>query len=146
MKRLFSMCSVMLLMFSIMIFPATAAEEPVNYFIYYEDGSYALVTLGGDNSMRSNTDKSKSYIYYNPLGQKCFAYTLYAVFTYDGKTSSATSCDFGAAIYRQGWDIDTHSEYVSGNTAYGNAIFTGPDGQSRTASLTLTCDKNGNVA
>lgn len=145
MKRLFSMCSVMLLMFSIMIFPATAAEESVDHFIYYEDGSYALVTLDGNNLTRSNTDKSKSYIYYNPLGQKCFAYTLYAVFTYDGKTSSATSCDFAVTIYRQDWDIDTHSEYVSGNKAYGNATFIGPNGQVRTASLTLTCDKNGSV-
>ena len=51
----------------------------------------------------------------------------------------------GITIYRQGWNISTHSEYVSGNTAYGRATFTGPSGESRTASLTLTCDKNGNV-
>lgn len=145
MKRVSSVCIIMLLMINAMVFPAAATDKTVGDIIYYEDGSYALVTFCEDNLARSNTEKSKSYIYFNPFGQKCFSYTLYAVFTYDGITSRAISHDFGAAIYQQGWDIDSHSEYVSGNTAYGRATFTGPDGQTRTVSLTLTCDKNGNV-
>lgn len=64
---------------------------------------------------------------------------------YNGITSRADSCEYAAEIFRHGWDMTSHSEYVSGNTAYGNATFTGPDGQTRKASLTLTCDKNGNV-
>ena len=110
-----------------------------------EDGSYAVITTGNSTAARANTEDGKTYTYYNAQGQRCFAYTLYASFTYNGVTSQAVSCEGSAAIYRQGWSLSTHSEYVSGSTAYGQASFTGPDGQVRTVSLTLTCDKNGNV-
>lgn len=144
MKRLFSIFSILLLMSSLIITPAMATDRATNYTIYYDDGSYAIVILDS-NPTRSNVNETKSYTYYNPQGQRCFVYVLYASFTYNGITSRADSCDYAATIYRQGWDIDTHSEYVAGSTAYGKATFTGPDGQSRTASLTLTCDKNGKV-
>lgn len=145
MKRLVSIFAIVLCMFSLLSTPAMAINGEANHTILYDDGSYALITLGENEVARSSDNFYRTYTYYNPLGQKCFAYTLYAVFVYNGVTSQATSCDFSATIYRQGWDIDTHSEYVSGNTAYGNATFTGPDGQVRTLSLTLICDKNGNV-
>lgn len=125
--------------------PAMAADSPAEHTIYYEDGSYAIVTLNGVPA-RSGTNEIKSYTYYNPQGQQCFTYEIRAFFTYNGVTSRADSVDYRAAIHRQGWDLVTHSEYVSGNTAYGRATFTGPNGESRTASLTLTCDKNGNVS
>lgn len=64
----------------------------------------------------------------------------------NGVMSRADTAENTVSIYRQGWDMSTHSEYVSGNTAYGRATFTGPNGESRTVSLTLTCDKNGNIS
>lgn len=127
-----------------MCLPAMAADSPAEHTIYYDDGSYAVITFASSPTRSSKAD-TKSYTYYNPLGQRCFTYRLLASFTYDGVTSRADSCTYAAEIYRQGWDLDTHSEYVSGNTAYGRATFTGPNGESRAASLTLTCDKNGNV-
>lgn len=145
MKRLLSAFLFVIITANLLVIPAIATDNATGYTIRYEDGSYAIVTFCSDGFARSTTDKFKTYTYYNPLGQKCFAYTLYAAFTYNGTTSHADSCDFGAAIYRQGWDIQSHSEYTSGNTAYGNATFVGPEGQVRTANLTLTCDKNGNV-
>lgn len=144
MKRLFSIFFITLILGGLLISPAMAAEEITDRTIYYEDGSYAVIALDHCGT-RSNADKFQTYTYYNPLGQKCFAYTLYATFTYNGVTSQADSCKGGVVIYREGWTLSTHSEYVSGNTAYGRATFTGPNGESRTASLTLTCDKNGNV-
>ena len=144
MKRLFSTFFVLLLMSSLIITPAMATDDVTGYTIYYADGSYAIVVLN-NNPTRSNINERKSYAYYNPQGQRCFIYVLYASFTYNGITSRADSCDYAVTIYRQGWDVDTHSEYISGNTAYGNATFTGPDSQVRTANLTLTCDKSGNV-
>lgn len=145
MKRLISTLAVLLCMFSLLVIPAMAVNSETNHAILYDDGSYALITFGENNPTRSSDNFYRTYTYYNPLGQKCFSYTLYATFTYNGVTSQTDFCDFSAAIYRQGWDIDAHSEYISGNTAYGNATFTGPEGQVRTANLTLTCDKNGNV-
>ncbi len=145
MKRLFYTFFVMLIMGGFLIPQTMAANYTTDYTVYYEDGSYAIITLDNDWKMHSNANTYRTYTYYDPLGQRCFAYTLNASFTYNGVTSNADSCDYKAIIYRQGWDIASHSEYVSGNTAYGNATFTGPNGQVRTASLTLTCDKNGNV-
>lgn len=145
MKRLFSMFAVVVCVWSLLVSPVLAANETADQVISYEDGSYAIISMDNNAATRSTTGKSKSYTFYNPLGQRCFCYTLYAIFTYDGTTSRATDCEGRAVIYRQGWDMSSHSEYVSGNTAYGRATFTGPNGETRTASLTLTCDKNGNV-
>lgn len=143
MKRLPVMFFALLFVLNLAVIPAAAADVATGDTIYYEDGSYAVITQG--SATRSSTDKEKSYIYYNPQGQRCFTYTLYASFTYNGVTSSADSCHYRAAIHRQGWDMKSHSEYVSGSTAYGRAVFTGPNGETRNVSLTLTCDKNGNV-
>lgn len=144
MKRLFLSLFALFLMVGLLAVPVMASDGNMGYKIYYDDGSYAVVT-NSNYSTRASTDAVKSYTYYNPQGQKCFAYVLFASFTYNGTAGKADSCNFAAEIYRQGWDMASHSEYVSGNTAYGNVTFTGPDGQVRTASLTLTCDKNGNV-
>lgn len=145
MKRYFSMLFILFTMIALLSTRAEAICETTNFLIYYDDGSYATITLDSSDFVRSSTEKYKTYTFYNPLGQKCFAYTLVATFTYNGTTSYANSCDFGVAIYRQGWNLATHSESISGNTAYGNATFTNADGQTRSASLSLTCDKNGNV-
>lgn len=143
MKRLSALFFALLFVVNLLAVPAVAADEVAGDIVYYEDGSYAVITM--NNLTRSSENGWKTYTYYNPLGQRCFAYGLYASFTYNGVTSKADSCSYKAAIYRQGWDMSSHSEYVSGNTAYGRATFTGPNGETRTASLTLTCDKNGNV-
>lgn len=145
MKRLFSILAAALLGLNLLACPALAVDDSNTYTIFYEDGSYAIVSMNVNPSARSNAVKDKAYTYYNPQGQRCFTYTLCAFFTYNGVTSKADSADYKATIHRQGWELDIHSEYVSGNTAYGRATFTGPNGESRTASLTLTCDKNGNV-
>lgn len=144
MRRLGLSLAAMFILANLLAVPAMAVDNSADYTIYYEDGSYAIVTLNSAPT-RSSTDEIKAYTYYNPLGQRCFTYRLLASFTYDGMTSRADSADYTVTIHRQGWDISTHSEYVSGNTAYGRATFTGPNGESRAASLTLTCDKNGNV-
>lgn len=138
------MFALVVCMLGLLVAPALAADD-TSYTIYYEDGSYAVITTDSGDVARSTTDKVRSYTYYGPLGQKCFTYMIRGVFTYNGITSHADSCEYSAIIYVRGWDVSTHSEYVSGNTAYGRATFTGPNGQSQIASLTLTCDKNGNV-
>ncbi len=143
MKRM-ALSFVFFIMLNSLTIPAMAVDNVSNQTIFYDDGSYAVVTLTGHDA-RSNMNKKKTYTYYDDLSRRCFAYTLIADFTYNGSASSADSCNFGVLIYRQGWELDTHSEYVSGNTAYGSAVFTGPDGQVCPVSLTLTCDKNGNV-
>lgn len=143
MKRISFVVVALLLCFHILISPAAAIEGEER--IDYEDGSYAIITTGAGSLTRAVIDKDKTYTYYNSSGQRCFSYTLYASFTYNGTTSSADDCHYFISIYRQGWEISTHREYVSGNTAYGSATFTGPEDQTRSLSISLTCDKDGNV-
>ena len=144
MRKLISYVIIIFLALNVLTAPAMASDRSFKYTIHFDDGSYAVVTCYSSLT-RSTTNERKNYTYYNPLNQRCFAYTLYASFTYNGITSQADSCEYATEIFRYGWDMAAHSEYVSGNTAYGNATFTGPNGQVRTASLTLTCDKSGNV-
>lgn len=143
MKRTFVIAAALLMCLRILIGSAFAIE--IQERIDYEDGSYAIITTAYNSLTRAVSDGNKTYTYYNASLQKCFSYTLYATFIYNGTTSSADDIDFEIHIYRQGWDISTHNEYTSGSTAYGSAAFTGPDDQPHSLSISLTCDKDGNV-
>lgn len=115
--------------------------------IDYEDGSYAIIvsTITSGNQTRAMTSDSKAYTYYTPSGQKCFTHTLYATFNYTGVSSSVVSVSGSADIYSRDWAVLSHNEYKDGSTAYGDATFSGPGGVTRSVSLSLTCDENGNV-
>ncbi|MDE6931265.1 MAG: hypothetical protein K2P37_01115 [Oscillospiraceae bacterium] len=143
MKRTYVLMIVLLLCLNILTSPAAALGTLER--IDFDDGSYAIITTEIVSQTRTEISDSKTYTYYNASGQRCFAYTLYATFTYNGSTSSADECYYLADIYHRGWDISTHREYTSGSTAYGSATFTGPDGQTRPVYLSLTCSRNGNV-
>lgn len=144
MKKTFLSALILTVIINVLAIPAMASDRSSDYTIYYDDGSYAVVAIRSGLSRASISD-AKFYTFYNAQGQRCFSYAIHASFTYDGTTSRADSCYYSADVYRQGWDMSSHSEYVSGSTAYGRAAFTGPDGQTRSVSLTLTCDKNGAV-
>lgn len=121
------------------------ASDRMTERVSYEDGSYAIITTVAASLTRAGIADSKTYTYYNSSAERCFSYTLYATFTYDGRTSTADTVAYDIGIYLRGWDNDSHSEWTSGSTAYGSAVFSGPNGESRPVSLSLTCDKNGNV-
>lgn len=123
--------------------PAARAAGDATVRIDYEDGSYALVTVH-TGVARGTTSDYKTYTYYTLAGQRCFSYTLSATFSYNGRTSRAESAYAEIAIHSRGWTVDSHSEYTSGSTAYGQAVFSGPGG-TRNVSLALTCDANGRV-
>ena len=144
MKQISSFVLAALLSFNMLLATAYAAGDSDVERIDYEDGSYALVTVDRKIS-RSTAAESKEYTYFSPTGQKCFTYTLYATFTYDGKTSKADTCYAYVSFYVRGWTCTSHSEYVSNNTAYGSAVFSGPNSVTRNVNLTITCDANGNV-
>lgn len=144
MKRISSFVLAVLLSFN-MLFPAAyASSDSAVERIDYEDGSYALVTVDRKNS-RSTATEDKTYTYFSSTGEKCFAYILTATFTYNGKTSKADTCYADIYLYVKGWTCTSHSEYVSGNTTYGSAVFSGPNSVTRNVNLTITCDANGNV-
>ena len=146
MRRIISTASIVLLAMQLFLSTAYAVgPSTTESRIDYEDGSYAIITTVTPGAVRAAVADEKTYTYYNPSGKKCFAYTLYATFSYDGRTSRALSCDYDIGLSPDGWDIDSHDEWTSGNTAYGEAVFIGPGGTEREVSLSLTCDKDGNV-
>lgn len=144
MKRISYFALAALLAFNTLFATAYASSTPAVERIDYEDGSYALVSVERTVS-RSTRNDLKIYTYFSEAGEKCFSYTLNATFTYDGRTSKADTCYADVFFYVRGWACTSHSEYVSGNTAYGSAVFSGPGGVTRNVNLTLTCDANGNV-
>ena len=114
--------------------------------IDYADGSYAIITTVTGGITRGTVDDHKIYTYYDSNDDRCFSYTLYATFRYDGRSSEAEEAGYLVDLYQRGWDISSHSEWTSGDTAYGRAIFTDPDGGRHSVSLSLTCDEDGNVS
>lgn len=143
-KRTLVLAILCVICTSFLLKPALAMEG-IAERIDYEDGSYAIVERVASTESRSTTTNSKRYTYYNPYGEKCFQYILYATFYYDGQTSRARSCS-GKAVLAAGWSVDSHDEYTSGDTAYGEAVFSGPNGEERSVELFLTCDEDGNVS
>lgn len=90
MKKLASLTLTLLFAINLLAMPAMAADTSSDYTVYYDDGSYAVVSRN-DGLARSTTNEIINYTYYNPQNQRCFAYTLYASFTYNGITSRADS-------------------------------------------------------
>lgn len=141
MKKLLAMmlCLSMLLPSALAAAPQTVQNSEV---IWYEDGSYAEIVTT-ISFARSTLAADKDYTYKNSSGKKVFSYTLHGEF--DSTTTKATRASGSATIYMSGWSLSSHDEYCSGSTAYGDATFDGPNNVSRDVSLSLTCDKNGNI-
>ena len=90
------------------------------------------------------------YDYTSSNGITQWKATLKATFTYDGSTSRCTSVDSpSVVIYDNTWSLDSKSCSKSGNTATGNITMAKKLllGSSKAPiTLTLSCDKNGNLS
>ena len=140
-KSIIFLLSIQLLLHTAYAAAPSAKELRINY----EDGSYAIITIRTDGITRASVADEKTYTYYNPSGKKCFSYTMYASFSYDGRVSKVLSCACDIGLSPDGWAVDSHDEWTSGSSAYGEAVFIGPDSTEREVSLSLTCDADGNV-
>ena len=120
--------------------------------IHYEDGSYLTITVYENNTARTSNTKSgsKSYIYSDANGTEMWRCVLNATFTYDGTTSKATLASAQFTSSDSNWYEDTLYTYRSGNTAYGKLTvgkkLLGVTVGTYNYTLTLTCDKDGNLS
>lgn len=147
MRRMMTRGLALLFCLSILVSTAVAAEpNQVTERIDYEDGSFLTITtrLYPALTRASSLYATKEISYTDAAGDLCFAYTLRGWFTYGNNTSQATNAAAIIDLYKRGWTVSTHNEYCSGNTAYGSATFKGPTGP-RSVSISLTCDRYGNV-
>lgn len=134
------------------ISPAFALSSESNSsvsVVELENGDYIkIVTTVIPSVSKASTHKTaatRTFSYISFSGDTLFSYDLYGEFEYNGVTSSATFVDFGIDIYSPSWDVDTHYEYISGNSVRGSAKFNGPLLRTETLSGGITCDKNGNI-
>lgn len=150
MKRIISIVLAIMTLLSVTM-PVYAAEEISENVVLYEDGSYLVITIETSSSVaRGTTTQNKNYKYYNASNVLEWRIVLVASFTYDGTTSSCLAAGCNADVYTDNWTVISESESKSGNTAYGYAtmgrISAGVVVDRPSYTLTLTCDKNGNVS
>lgn len=149
---------IVLLIVSILIlslFPVQVAsagrEAELLEVVEYEDGSYLEISVQSMQLRASGSvTKTKNYIYHNTDGTSAWKISLTGSFTYTGSSATCTSSSCNVTIYDTNWYVISKSSSKSGNVAYGTASLgrkvLGVTVEQKTYSLTLTCDKNGNVS
>ena len=119
---------------------------------FFEDGSYIITVIETNRTLLvplSNITKTKTEYYYDSNHNLDWKASLTASFTYNGTTSSCTNASIGYHIYDSDWRLTSSNCSKSGATATGNFTFKHyvlliPN-KTINKTLTLTCDKNGNV-
>ncbi len=122
--------------------------------VYYDDGSYDLITVEAEDGVLTRATSSKTgtvtrehYSANNVLEWKI---SMKATFTYNGQTSSCTVVNRPViTIYDSDWSVYSNTYSKSGNTATGNVTMERDQliGSVQVpVTLTLSCDKNGNLS
>lgn len=149
-KKCISFFVTFLLVICLLPVETFAAENRV---VYYDDGSYDVITITVDMKATRATGTKTGMITKdrrNSDGKLEWRASMKATFTYDGSTSRCTSVDSpSVVIYDNTWSLDSKSCSKSGNTATGNITMAKKLllGSGKVPiTLTLSCDKNGNLS
>lgn len=139
-------------LFLLMLIPSAPAKaETTTDVVYFEDGSY-VVTVLQEYSTRSSNQKtaSKSSTLYDPNGGAVATLTVHGTFRYDGTTVTCTASSYTYQIHNSSWSFSSGSASKSGNTATAKGTFArkvlGITVDSKTLTVSLSCDKNGNLS
>lgn len=130
---------------------ASRAAEYGQETIYYDDGSYITVEVTTNAARASGSvTGSKKYTYYDENDTSQWKTVLTGTFSYTGSSSSCTSSSVDVTIYDSDWYVSSKSASKNGNTAKASVTI-GRESAGITitkvpVSLTLTCDKNGNLS
>ena len=160
MKRILTLILAVVMLTTIFIIPANAAEnkdfviDGTNVEIEYLEDGYYTVTYIENNSIivpdastqATTVTKTKTKNFLNSAGEVMWYVKVQGTFTYDGSTSKCTSVAHKAAAKGSTWSIVSASSSKSGNTATAKATArhtsaVGYDDYTR--SVTLTCSKTG---
>lgn len=135
--------------------PANAEKEitesTTTTAIYFNDGSYGIITIIQDNVVnRASVSGTKQFDYYDSSNDKVWTYSITGVFSYNGSTSSCTAVSDSYSIINSNWHLDSHSCSKSGNTANGSITMKkkiiGITIDTVTRSLSLSCSANGTLS
>lgn len=141
---------------SIFCIPAFAAEASKNemQIIYYEDGSYTVITITYAYDLPSvvparattkTTSDSKEYVHYNKADQLLWTFQVYGTFEYDGSRAEAISADYSKDIYDSAWSFVRADAYCSGASAIAKGTFKESIFPISTT-ITLTCSADGKLS
>lgn len=149
MKRLLATLLTLLLFVSVPALPASAAE-PADQLLsrsieYLDNGDYIITEVYKSAAqLFSGTNGYKTSTYTHANGSNIFSVTVNGTFTYNGSTSSANSASASVNIYASNASFVNKNAYTSGATAYGTGTVR-YGGVNISRSVSLTCDKNGNL-
>ena len=124
----------------------------VSLYDYYDDGSYILIEKECSSQKTKalgSKSGSKQYKYYSAADELQWIVTLSADFTFNGTTSSCTYVrEPKVEVYAGKWSAVSKSASKVGNVATGKVemkkggLFIS---KSIPVTVTLSCDKNGNL-
>lgn len=126
-------------------------QKQVKVIHVFDDGSQLLE---GQPTVITQTRSSKTgqkpYYHCNSSGTVLWTATVIGTFTYNGSTSYCTNASYETQVSGSTWSEQSGSAYPSGNSAIADVVMarkllfvvleTVP------VTITLTCDKNGNLS
>lgn len=152
MRKIFSFLLVIVLIFGFLPTDTYASVITENRnIIAFEDGSYIEIVVEDVTARATNTKNGyKTYTYYDSTDTAEWQAKLSASFTYDGTNSSCNSASCTVTIYDSRWYEISNTTTKGGSTAT-TALTMGRKFLGITISkpeytITLTCDKDGNLS
>lgn len=153
MKKILTSLLLMLLIFSPIEICGLESNTSENvYYEYLEDGSYYEITILENTMTRASGTKTatKRTKYVDNSNVTVWEVSVTGTFTYNGSTSTCTAASVAATSYTSNWKITSKSASKSGNKATAKATakyyYDGSLVTTVTKTVTLTCDKNGNLS
>lgn len=152
MRKLCSVLLTCILTFVFLSSNAFALEDNNSCsIIEFEDGSYIEIIIEEHSAKATNSKNGyKTYTYYDASDNMEWQAKLSASFTYDGTTSSCSSASCTVTIYESQWYEVSKTTTRSGNTATTELTmgqtFWGITIAKPEYTITLTCDKDGNLS
>lgn len=150
-KRISCLLVAFILLLTAVALPAYAATTRES-ILYFEDGSYKVTTITESSALtRSTKTASKSDRYYNADDELEWLITVTGTFYYNGTTSECTYVDGTTTIVKTNlWTLKSETPASNGGTATYTVVFgrkiLGVVVGTETHSVSLTCDKNGNLS
>lgn len=148
MKRIIAVISIMIVLLSFII-PASAVEQ--DHIIYQasfelEDGITVLTEVIEHIQTRSSTKDYTNRHTFSKDGTVIAVISLYGEFKYDGITVSVVSKSVPQTDTYEGWSYKQNAFTSSGGTITLDAKLTKLLVLSIPFTMTLSCDKNGNLS
>lgn len=149
-KRLIALVLAAVCAFGMPLCASAAETAESENVVYYEDGSYLVITTTETGSRASVKTAYRDYKYYDTYGDLEWMAKLDATFRYNGSIVSCTAANLEITIYNTNWYVVSQDDYSDGDTAVGEFTMgnrtLGVTVLEVDHTITITCDANGNLS